>query len=260
MINTLAIEGDTLNYLIMFQKITIDEVISHPKGLFFASILFGLKVIGLSFKSALFILMVIVDIVMLKIASKITKRIIALMIIFFIIQWNYAFLSTSLYLLRQSISLTLALYAYFLINNRLTSISIIVVASIMHPISLIFLFSLIGRKIKVKWLVLLATLLVLIIKSYLSELPVPVDHVEPYFIHRLVSYIILTSAIFMILYKPADKLTLLVLSFSIFIIAFSTVDLIWYRIILASYFVVLPLIFINTINGIRHLLIKLQSN
>ena len=256
--NDLVIQGDTLNYQKMFENISIYELFSHPKGFIFALTLYLLKSIGLSFKLALFAIVLFVDIVLLKVSMKLTKGILIYFIVYFLLQWNYAFLSTSMYLLRQSLSLAIALNGYFLVHKRSLGFMSIVFAVMIHPISLIILAAHIAKKMNTKWTIILSSILVYNMPIFLKEIQIPVDLVELNEMHFILSYLVIIASSLTLILKQSNEAYLLLCSFAIFLLAFKSIDLIYYRIVLASYFSVIPIVSILIINGFRHLFIKLQ--
>jgi hypothetical protein len=254
----LVIQGDTYNYQKMFENISLNELFSHPKGFIFALILYLLKAIGLSFKLALFAIVLFVDIVLIKVSSKLTKGILIYFIVYFLLQWNYAFLSTSMYLLRQSLSLAIALYGYFLAQKRSLGFVSIVLAILIHPISSIILAAYIAKKIKTNWTIILSLILVYNMPILLKEIQIPVDLVELNEMHFILSYVVIIVSALSLILKQRNEASLLLCTFAIFLLAFKSIDLIYYRIVLASYFSVIPIVSILIINGFRHLFIKLQ--
>ena len=242
----------------MFQNVTSNELISHPKGFVFALILYVLKSVGLSFKVSLFILILFVDFVLLLVSRKLTNGLIIYLIAYFLIQWNYAYFSTSAYLIRQSLSLSIGLYGYFLVNHKNVRIFLIILSVLVHPISLVLLFALLCKRIKIRWLVMFWILIVLRLPRLFSDLQIPVDMVEINQMHRLIAYLVIASALVLLWSKQDSALAMLVYSFAILMSVFYSFDLIFYRVVLASYFVVFPAISIFIINGFRNLYFKLQ--
>lgn len=255
----LVIHGDTLNYEKIFQNISSNELISHPKGFVFSLILYVFKSIGFSFKVTLFTIIIFVDIVLLKVSMKLTKGILIYFILYYFIQWNYAFLTTSVYLLRQSLALAIALSGYFLAQKRSLSIICVMLSILIHPISTIILAAYVVKRIKHNWMIILSVIFLYYIPRMLSEIELPVDLVVLNKSHYMIYKAVIIGSVVNLILKQKNETVVLLYSFFIFLLAFNSVDLIWYRIILASYFVVLPSISINIINGLRYLLVKLQS-
>lgn len=253
----LVIEGDTLNYQSMFQNISFDELISHQKGFVFAFILYILRSIGLNFKVALFLIVFVVDFLLLKVSNKLTKGIVIYFVTYFFLQWNYAFLSTSTYLIRQSLALAFALYGYFIVQKKYLSYVFLLLAIWVHPISVIVLFAKLSKQLKLGVFVILSGLFLYAVPILIEEIQIPVDLVEVNEMHLLVSNIVLIASVASIVLRQNNALALLLYSFAIFLLAFKSIDLIYYRIVLASYFAVIPIVSILIFNGLRHIFIKL---
>jgi hypothetical protein len=253
------IEGDTGNYFDLYKIVNYDVVLNYRKGPSLPSLFLILKSFGLSFRDAIFLILVSSDLLIWTVIGKLSGKKLGPLIALALLQWNYAFISTSSYLLRQYLGVSIGIFCLFSFTGYKRYLGIIFGVAF-HPITGVYFVSALFFRLR-RYQAISAILLILppiiwLLKNQIEE--IPVDRVEVNQSHVAIFYLVIFSAVMSLLIKTPKSLLILLLTTLVFMISLRDLDLIFYRLTLAAYVVTIPICFKTIIiDGYRNLYFKL---